>query len=156
MLELPQALNSSLLANINRDSKRQRKPYRLDEFCFFQSKEERNIPSRVFGAAAMELIKRNLFPSWALFTYKDLRESAEGDPPADLCYKAKDALIIAPEIDNRFIYGMLIAQESASGKFRAMEDLNGKRIFVYIPEFRGKFYTEENIGCPIQFYIDEE
>lgn len=110
----------------------------------------------MFGSAAMALIKHHKFPPWALFAYKDLKEAASGPPPQNLAYIGKDILVLAPQIENKTMYGMVIAQESASGSLRLLESLDGERVFIYVPEFSGKFYCEENVGSLIAFHVENE
>ena len=142
--EAPIALQTSLLANINRDTKKQKRAYMLDDFFFYQDNEDRNTPAGLYGAAALALIEKKLFPSWALFTYRDLKDGADGNPPAMLALIGDDCMILAPKITPNGIHGMLIAMESASSELRAIKSPCGETALVVIPEFKGKYYCEEN------------
>ena len=149
MQEQPVALLSSIFANANRDPKKKKDPYKIEDFYLFQQLEDRNIPSSAFGAAAMELVKRNLFPNWALFSYKDLKASANGQPPSVLAYICDSALILAPVITGQSVSGMVIAQEASYGKNLLMESPCGKTIKVAMPIYNSKFYAEENVSMPL-------
>jgi len=149
MAEVPTALLTSVLANCNRDSKKKREAYKMDDFFIYQAKEERNIPSSVFGAAAMELVRLNLFPVWGLFTYKDLKAGAGGPAPEILAYIGEDILVLAPNISNNELTGMLIITESAYGKERTITSPCGKSVKVVVPKYHGKVYAEENISIRV-------
>lgn len=99
----------------------------------------------MYGACALALVEKRIFPSWALFTYKDLKESAEGIAPKLLAYIGDDVLILGPQRKGDKIYGMMISMESASKQLRLIRDpITEECLFVEIPEFAGKFYSSEN------------
>ena len=131
-------------AESNRDSKKRNKPFRPDEFYFYQDKEQMNLPEPKYGAAALALIEKGLFPHWALFTYNDLKvRAADALPPEVLCLSCEDAIILAPGIDGHTITGMLIAAHSASEGFREMTTPCGKVHQVRLPRIDGKFAADE-------------
>lgn len=147
--EKPVALLSSVLANVNRDTKKKKEPYNLDDFCIYTPYEELNIPSSVYGSAAMELIRLNLLPAWALFVFKDLKAAAKGPPPKMLCYYCEDAIILAPLIIEQSIRGMFILRESAYGKVRKLVSPCGDNIEARMPAMTGKVCAEENADAMI-------
>lgn len=149
MLEAPVALLSSLFANNNRDPKKKREPFKMSDFFLYQDREDMNIPSSVYGAAALELIRIKQFPQWALFAYKDLKMSASGPPPTLLGFIGSDVMIIAPIIDGDQARGMVIAQESSYGQIREMHSPCGQTIKVHIPSYNGKYAAEENVIMPL-------
>lgn len=151
-LEAPAALQTSLLANINRDPKKARRPYSMEDFCLFMSSEDRNIPSSEFGAAAMALIEKRIFPSWGLFAYKDLKESASGPPPDILGFLADDIIVLAPRIVGDVMQGMLIAKESASGQIRCLKSPCKKTVMLQVPEFKGKYFCQENVALDLTIF----
>lgn len=105
-----------------------------------------NLPEPKYGAAAMELIKRELFPSWALFTYPELKKRAEDAlPPELLCYQCEDAIILAPDINDGHVSGMLIAAKTASDQSRTMVSPCGRSITVMMPQILGKFEANEEM-----------
>ena len=147
--EAPVALLTSTLANSNRDPKKKREPYKMEDFFLFQDKEDRNIPSATFGSAAMELVKQKKFPQWALFAFKALKEASNGRPPSVLAYVGEDIMVLGPIIDGKELMGMIICKESAYGKERAVVSELGEELRIQVPRFKGKFYAEENIAMYI-------
>lgn len=143
MKEAPIALQSSIIANANRDTKKKKDGYKMEDFFVYQTKDEMNIPTSRFGAAALELVKRNRFPRWALFVYKDLSTAAEGAPPSILAYEGEDVIILAPLLMRGEIRGMIICLESAYGQERTLTSGNGQGITIMIPEYKGKVYADD-------------
>jgi hypothetical protein len=131
-------------AESNRDKKKRNRPFRLEEFYFYQDKERMNLPEPKYGAAALALIEKGLFPHWALFTYNDLKARAQDAlPPEVLCLSCEDAIILAPDIDGHVVTGMLIAAQSASEGFREMTTPCGRVHQVRLPKIDGKFAADE-------------
>ena len=144
--ERPVALLTSLTANINRDSKQRRQPYELSEFCIYGEAVDDKLPHPRNGAAAMKLIDMDMFPSWALFAYADLKKSSEkGIAPEFLGLIGEDAVLLAPYQDDGGFVGMLIALESASDSFRIMESPNGNKYEVMIPKLNAKATALEDV-----------
>ena len=75
--ERPIALLAVQQAEMNRDKKKRKKPFELDEFCLYNFENKKDTINPIYGAAAMELIRIKEFPTWALFIYKELAERAE-------------------------------------------------------------------------------
>ena len=147
--ESPIALLTSLTANINRDSKKQKKPYKMNDFFLFEPDEDKNIPTGTYGAAAMKLIEIDRFPSWALFVYKDLAASSNGAPPGLLAFIHKEAIILAPIVKGDLVTGMLICTEKAYGKTLQMDSPCGRAINVDIPSLKGAYVAIEDIELEI-------
>jgi hypothetical protein len=143
--ERPISLLAFQNAEINRDRKKQRTAHKLDDFYFYANKELANLPSPRYGAAAIELISRREFPAWALFVYKDLKERA-GDalPPEVLCLQCEDVIILAPDIEDMAVTGMLIAAESASASTRTLRSACGIEVDVAVPKLSGKVEAIED------------
>jgi hypothetical protein len=130
---------------MNRDKKKRRKPFELEEFYFYKSQENKDSVDSIYGAAAMELIKHNQFPSWALFIYRQLLERAEESvAPLLLCYQCDKAILLAPQIQDRTCRGMLIAMEAAGRQILEMHSPCGKSIRLRMPDVRSKIIAEEN------------
>lgn len=139
------ALHTQVLVNQNRDPKRQRKAHSIEEFYLYQPRDQRDLPPGRCGAAAMEMVKKGILPPWALFCYKDLASSASGEAPPLLAFVSEDAMLLAPiRVDTGF-KGMLIAQESAGGRWITMESPCGRSETLYIPEIPTKFVAEDNV-----------
>jgi len=122
----------------------------MDDFFLYQPREERNIPTAVYGAAALELIKRKQYPPWALFVFKDLKEAASGEPPALLGFIGEKALLIAPILKGNSVRCMLICNEQAYGQELLLTSPCGQSIKVYIPVLTGRYTAVENIELEIR------
>lgn len=143
--ERPIALLAVQQAEMNRDKKKRRKPFELEEFCLYNFENKKDTVDPVYGAAALELIKRKLFPIWGLFVYKELSERAEESVPPDvLCYQCDQAIILAPNIEENTCKGMLIATELAGSRILTMKSPCGKEIRVRMPQIGSKIIAEEN------------
>lgn len=116
----------------------------MDSYCLYGSADDGNKPNARYGSAALALIDRDLFPVWALFAYKDLAASAGGAIPDPLAFVHDDAIILGPVIDGSIIKGMLICKENASNKRLFMEDENGIRWLVDMPNIKAKVFATEN------------
>lgn len=143
--EAPIALLTSLIANTNRDSKKKREPYKINDFFLFEPQDMKNIPMAIYGSAAMEMVSRGLFPSWALFIFKDLKEASAGSPPKLLAFMCDDAILLAPALNSTTVKGMLIAREPASKKRLHMTSPCGEKIYVELPVITSKFLAQEDV-----------
>lgn len=147
--EAPISLLCSILANVNRDAKKKRNPYEMSDFYLYESREDMNIPSSVYGAAALALIEEKKLPNWALFIYKDLRSSADGPPPKLLAFIGDDMMILAPlRYDNK-VKGMLVCMERAYGQERLLRSPCGEQIKVRCIKGSGKYFAKENVELEV-------
>lgn len=111
----------------------------------FQPKDHKSGPSQAYGAAAMALVELELFPSWALFVYKALKESSEGTPPELLAFLCDDAILLAPrENHENSVKSMFIGLESSSGQRRKMRSPDGIQVYMQLPEVSGKTFAVED------------
>ena len=147
--EAPTSLLCSLIANTNRDPKKNKKPYTMNDFYLYEPQEDQNIPMYVYGAAAMELIRRGLFPKWGLFVYKDLKQSADGEPPDLLAFISEGAILLAPRVKNDSVKGMLICEDKTFNKQIKMESPCGQSLIVTVPSFDGRYVAIEDIELEI-------
>lgn len=147
--EAPTALLTSLFANANRDPKKQKKPFKMEDFFLYQPKENSDTPTSIYGAAAMRLLEKGLFPRWGLFVYKDLKESASGNPPSLLAFLHENAVLLAPVINESSVRGMLICEDRAHEKTIEMVSPCGQSITVKIPKFNGRYSAIENIELDV-------
>ncbi len=132
-------------AEMNRDKKKRKKPFSLDEFYLYGDDASKDKIDPIYGASAMELIKIQAFPHWALFVYKELMERAEEGKPAEvLSYEHEDAIIIAPIVDGATCKGMLIAKEKASSRVLEMSSPCGLTARIKMPVINSKIIAEEN------------
>ena len=143
--ERPIALLAVQQAEMNRDKKKKRKPFDLDEFCLYNFENKKDTINPIYGAAALQLIKIKEFPVWALFVYKELSERAEESAPPDvLCYKCDQAIVLAPTIEGDTCRGMLIATELAGSRILTMQSPCGKELRIRMPQVNSKIIAEEN------------
>lgn len=147
--ESPTALQTSVIANTNRDPKKKKDAYKIDDFYIFQMKEDMQIPMARFGAAAMELVKLKELPPWALFVFKDLQAAAEGSPPVVLSVACSDAIILGPILANGRVKGMIVCLESAYGQRREMTSRCGLTAVVDIPNYKGKVYADDEFSATL-------
>lgn len=146
--ELPVANLAALMANINRDAKRVKKPYTTIDFCFWASKEDQNRPDEAPAAAYMAMAKAGVLPRWALFIYQDMKHgnaAAAVDPCAAV---GEHVLLLAPQMRNGGLEGLLIATNEASNQHVEIifED---KTYTVAVPEFDGWAVAREHVYLPI-------
>ena len=137
---------SSLIANTNRDPKKRKTPYNLNDFCLYQPQDEKDLPSYMYGSAAMSALQKGMFPSWALFCFKQLSESSSAQyKPSNPVLLSSDALLLHPEKRGGSWYGMLIACESASGQMREFVDVNGESYKLAVPSIETKYVALEGV-----------
>lgn len=121
--------------NRNKDVKHQ--PFALKEFCFWSDVAESPRPPSEAGAAMLELLERNLFPSFALSGpwVQDLQQQGkDAKPPERLCFAAEDAILLAPyRVDQSTWGGFLIALASAAGQTRQFASEAGDLVILHIP-----------------------
>lgn len=143
---MPIAIQSSLMANLQRDPKARRTPYSEDDFFAFASKEDLKLPSGYYGAAAVKLVKEGRMPAWALFCFKELNSSAKkGYRPAIAGFVCEDAVLLHPKLTPNGWKGFLIARESASFGTRLMRDDKGEPIMLMLPEISTKVIAQEDV-----------
>lgn len=130
---------------MNRDKKKRRKPFEMEDFYLYSPQENKDTIDSIYGAAALQLIKQGKFPAWALFVYKQLLEKAEESiPPVVLCYQCDYAILLAPQVEDATCKGMLIAVEAARHRILEMHSPCGKTIRLRMPDIRSKVIAEEN------------
>ena len=116
----------------------------------YQPKTDQNIPKSAYGSAAMELLKSGLFPRWAYFVYKDLKQSAAGNPPQLLGFMHENAILLAPVVKADTVKCMLICEDKVQDKTIEMESPCGQKIKVFIPKLDGRYAAIENIDLEIK------
>lgn len=132
-------------AEMNRNRKKRKRPYTMDEFFLYKLKEDLNVPGARYGAAAKRLLEMDMLPRWALFIYKDLIARADDAlPPEDLALIAEDAIILAPTYEDFECQGMLIALESASEQVRRFATVHGDYIELRLPPIKSKVVAIED------------
>ena len=101
---------------MNRDPKKQRKPYAVTDFCFFVDHDE-NKPEAKAAAAYMRLVKDGLLPPWAVFCFSDFKDAA-ASPAAlsEVVMQGESFLLLAPEEIHNGYQGLLVAEHVVSGQ----------------------------------------
>ena len=149
MQERPVAMITAMMANQNRDPKKRTTPYSMEDFYLYQPKELKDLPAARYGSAAMSLLKDGLFPTWALFCYKELAAAGDAPVPALRAFIGEDFLVLAPKEVDGHIRGLLIAQESAGSGTRSAMSPEGDRIWLDVPEIKTKVIAEEDVSLRI-------
>lgn len=143
--EVPITLLACQQAEFNRDSKKNKKPYQMDDFYCYASSESKDSVDAIYGSAAKKLIELKMFPGWGLYMYKELTQNAsKAKPPEVLCYQCETAIILAPKIMNGVCKGMLLATEKASRRSLELTAPNGDIIRLRMPDINGKVVAIEN------------
>lgn len=144
-IERPIAYLAFQTAEMNRDTKKRKQPFSPEDFYYYSDAATEALPEGRYGAAAIELIRRELYPRWALFVYNSLKARAsEVAPPSLLCLQCDDAILLAPEFSGNIVTGMLIAQRSASEQVREMKTEDGRGFRLRVPRVAGKFEAIED------------
>lgn len=151
--ERPQALHMQMVANFNRDPKKG-KPLSIEQFYLYQPQELKNLPKAKYGSSALALIDQGQFPYWALFCYKELVQGASGSPPELLCYQSETAILLAPEVSEYGMCGLLIATEEASEQLQTMTSPCGRQLTTVIPKIHTKIIAKENVTLPVIGLVD--
>lgn len=142
--ERPTALFSALYLNSKKDPKKKSKPLTYLDFSFYKPISGGEAPLSHNGAAYLELIKRKLLPSWALFCFKAVSSGASNDYiPERVALIADDAILLHPRRTGKAFEGMLIAQESASNQFRTFVSTEGDTIRLRVPCIDTKVVARE-------------
>ena len=145
MAEKPVTMLIAQNANLNRDTKKRKQPFTLEDFYLFQPQEDKNLPSERYGAAAMWLAARGEFPSFALFCFPELRKNAGKRAPTVVAYMHPSAILLAPSETPEGIKGLLIVESVVSEQTITMRTPCGQERTVVIPTVRDEVAAEEDI-----------
>ena len=122
----------------------------MDDFFLYQPQDAQDVPTGVYGAAAMKLIESRNFPTWALTFYADLKKGAAGLPPKLLAYQHKNAIVLAPTFDGETIKGMLIADYAVSEQIIELQSNHGETIRLQMPKLTMQYSAQEDVILQIQ------
>ena len=142
--ERPVAMVASILVNQQRDPKKG-KPVDMSDFYLYQPLDDKNLPSGRYGAAALAMVKEGQYPSWALFCFKELSQSAYGEAPDLRAYIGSDCMLLAPVRAPGGYTGLFVGTESAGGQVREMKSPCGKTVTLKIPLVETKVVAEEDM-----------
>lgn len=144
--EMPIALMMLQTAEMNRDRKKNKKPFKLENFCFYQDPAEINSPAAKYGAAANALISNNQMPPWALFVYSELKKNSDkANPPEPVALLSEYAIVLAPSCEDGECSGMLIADKVASGSIVEFTSTCGQTLKLMLPSFQASAYAQEDV-----------
>lgn len=142
----------ALTANINRDSKKVPKPFKLQDFCLFQerNKDESGI-SAVAAAIAMDLHASGKCPPMLIAIWPQILSSLKDDtrtPDIRALHSDDNAIwVLAPVWEGRNIRGSLVAVQGRFTTPVRVRDLD-RPLNVYdlkLPEREGFGWIES--GC---------
>ena len=126
-----------LQAEANRNREARPEPFRLRDFCLWSDVAEKPRPPSEAGAALLDLLERNLLPSFVLDGpwLADLEAQGRGvKPPPRLCWAAEDAIVLAPyRIDQEHWGGFLICLAGAAGRVRQFASEAGEEVALRVP-----------------------
>ena len=124
-----------MTANLNRDKKKQKKPFSLSDFTFFKAIEEQASAPAAAGAAMLQLIRDREFPSFALFIYQQLREAGEGAAvPKRIALRGENCIVLAPYRKSQTQWaGLLICEAPAMGRIQCFRDDAGATWRLRVP-----------------------
>lgn len=145
MAERPVSLLAAQTANLNRDPKKRKAPYNIDEFYLYEPIEAKNAPSERYGASAVWLAESGMMPSFALFCFPALRKSAGSNLPTVISFGSSNAILLAPTEQYGGVKGLLVAEKSASGQVITMESPCGQSITVRMPIIASEVIAKEDI-----------
>jgi len=136
---------TALTANLNRDAKKVKTPYKAADFCFFAVASDKNDPDEINASAYFELLERKQLPPWALFVFAEMKKMKGGTPAPDPVAAIGDGFILlAPEPVNGGMSGLLIAQQKVSGQVLDVK-LGQMNLKVTCPEFEEMLLAREDI-----------
>jgi hypothetical protein len=130
-------------------SKKNTKKFGLMDLCLYATKEDRNLPKGQYGAAMLKARDNSIFPSWALFIYKELAQAASGTAPEQYICTCEDVVVLAPTVEGTHLHGLVIAQETASNEIRQLVAPDGSTFTVQIPVISTKIIADEEMPLHI-------
>ncbi len=144
--ERPIAQQTAILANQQRDPKKQRQPYSMDDFALYRPVDADGTPDGAYGSAMIALVKAKKCPPWALFCYKELSAAADPDyEPALPALVADGAILLHPEKTQDGYKGLLIATEGAGGQRLLFEGGDGSTALLSVPVIETKVIAQEDV-----------
>lgn len=141
--ERPIAFSLWQNAEIHRDRKKKKQPYRIEDFYLYADAEKLDLPASRFGSAFRELIRLKLCPNWALFVYNDLMKADVGPIPEEIALISPYCIILAPSVTDSTVSGMLIALEEASSSITEFTSTSGGVVTLKVPPIKAKAYADE-------------
>lgn len=126
---------------MNRDPKKQRKPYSTEDFCTFIDRSS-NKPALAASTAFMALAEAKKLPSWALGFFSDFKGGEKTKRPWDeLAMVGENFILLAPVEIHEGFEGTMIAEHECSGKEIQVVHAGGTWL-IKVPEFNDFLYAE--------------
>lgn len=147
--ERPIAMLAAQNANLNRDVKKRKTPFALDDFYLYQPADMINAPAERYGAAAYWLVENQMYPSFALFCFPELNKRRGKNVPTVVAYLHKHAVLLAPVKRDGFVKGLLIAENHVEHKVIDMRSPCGQEITVKIPGIGQEVAAQEDISLEL-------
>lgn len=136
---------TALTANINRDAKKTKTPFKPHDFCFFAEATDGNDVDEINAAAYFDLVEKKLLPAWALFVFAEMKKMKGLTPAPDPVAAIGDGFILlAPQLVNGGMEGLLIAEKRVSGKIVEAK-LGRVSVKVTIPQFGEMLLAREHV-----------
>lgn len=136
---------TALTANINRDAKKTKAPFKPHDFCFFADATDGNDVDEINAAAYFALIESKQLPPWALFVFAEMKKVKSSLPaPEPVAAVGDGFILLAPSPANGGIEGLLMAEQRVSGKTIDVT-LGRMTIRVNVPEFEEMLLAREEV-----------
>lgn len=136
---------TALTANLNRDPKKVKSPYKPHDFCFFADASDRNDVDEINAAAYFALLDKKQLPPWALFVFTEMKKMKSLIPaPEPVAAVGDGFILLAPQPVNGGMEGMLMAEQRVSGQVIPVT-LGRMKISVRVPEFEEMLLARENV-----------
>ncbi len=135
---------TTLTANINRDSKRVKVPYKITDFCFWAGSKDRNDPDAENAAAYMKILADGQLPGWAYFVFNEMQGLDAGvTAPEPVAAIGEGVLLLAPRQKNGGLEGLLLATHAAAGR-KVPVKIAGFKATISVPEFDEQVIARED------------
>ena len=152
LLEYPIAQLSTLTANINRDTKRQKKPFDLHDFLLFTEKTDINAIRPEAGAAALTLrATGKQLPSVLIAVWPDIVRAAQQctKPPEirALISECRSVALIAPIREHDSWRGLLAVTQQPPGGVVVLHD-EDRPLLKYklqLPAMQGGYVVDREL-----------
>ena len=145
---MPVANLASLMANVNRDTKKVKKPYGVIDFCFYAPDDSVNKPDDGPRNAYMALLAEKKLPRWALFVFADMKPGNAMAAPAPVAAIGENFVLLAPQRRSGGLEGLLMATSEVSGQHIEVE-MDGETLTVAVPDFEGHAVAREHVYVPL-------
>lgn len=133
---------------MNRDPKKNRKPFTTEDFCTFIDRAS-NRPEEEAALAFMALVREKELPVWALGFFSDFKHGAPTKRPTkELALIGKDIILLAPIEIHEGFEGTMIAEQSASEQTRTVMH-NGMEWTIQVPKFEGMMFAQAGMTVDI-------